>query len=313
MNIYMSIVVPTHNTRDLTLACLGSIARASDDSVEVIVVDDGSKDDTAARVHELFPATRVIRVEQAGGFTTAANLGLRAAAGELLFLLNSDAEIEPETPSLFRRAFADDPRLGAAGAALHYADGRPQWSGGTEPTLLWMFTLATGVTGLFDRIPLYRSLRPLEAARRGPVRWVTGAAMVIRRSAWSQVGVLDERFRFYCQDLDYCMRLSDAGWKVALLPKVRVLHHGGATIAQRNGSVRAKYNPELLWTDLIRFIEKRHGPERAMRVAQMMRMGATLRLLSRRASAVFLSEEDRIRWDRDTEAFARALTALSDW
>jgi hypothetical protein len=313
MNVSMSIIVPTHNTRDLTLACLKSLAQAPDDTLEVVVVDDGSIDDTSARVRELFPATRIIRVEYAGGFTSAANLGLREASGELLFLLNSDAEIEPDTPSRFRQAFANDPRLGAAGAALHFADGRPQWSGGAEPSMLWMITLATGAAALLDKVPGYRALRPLEVARRRPVDWVTGAAMVIRRSAWAEVGSFDERFRFYCQDLDYCMRLHDAGWKIAALPEIHVLHHGGATIARRSGSVRARYNPEFLWADLIRFTEKRYGRPRAVYVARAMRAGGWVRLLSRRLAANFLSGEEREGWDRDTSAFVRALSSLSGW
>lgn len=307
----MSIVVPTHNTRDLTLACLRSITRAPNDGLEVVVVDDGSLDDTAARVRASFPATKIIRVEHAGGFTAAANRGLQESSGELLFLLNSDTEIAPEVPSRFSEAFADDSCLGAAGAALHFADGRPQWSGGVEPSMLWMFALTTGVTALLDKVPIYRRLHPLY--RSSPVDWVTGAAMVIRRSAWVEVGALDERFLFYCQDLDYCLRLRDAGWKVAVLPEIKVLHHAGATISRSPGSTAAtRYNPELLWKDLVHFTEKRYGPRRAANVARAMRIGAWLRVLSRRVWANFLSEQKRGRWDRDTLAFARALSALSE-
>ncbi|MGO9453010.1 MAG: glycosyltransferase family 2 protein [Candidatus Binataceae bacterium] len=309
----MSIVVPTHNTRDLTLACLRSITRTPTDALEVVVVDDASMDDTAARVRESFPATKIIRVDRATGFTAAANRGLRESSGELLFLLNSDTEIEPDTLSRFRQAFADDSCLGAAGAALHFADGRPQWSGGAEPSMLWMFALTTGATASLDKVPLYRRLHPLNPARRGPVDWVTGAAMVIRRSAWAEVGVLDEQFHFYCQDLDYCMRLHDAGWKVAALPEIKVLHHGGATISRSHGTVRTGYNPELLWRDLVHFTEKRYGPRQAVSIARAMRVGGRLRVLSRHFAAKFLSGQKRCRWDRDTAAFARALSALSEW
>ena len=285
--------------------------RTPNDALEVVVVDDGSIDDTAPRVRASFPATKVIRVDRASGFTASANRGLRESSGELLFLLNSDTEIEPDTPSRFREAFADDSRLGAAGAALHFADGSPQWSGGVEPTMLWMFALTTGATALLDKVPVYRRLHPLNPSCRGPVDWVTGAAMVIRRSAWVEVGVLDERFLFYCQDLDYCMRLRDAGWKVAALPAIKVLHYGGATISRSHGAIGARYNPELLWKDLVYFTEKRYGPRRAANVARAMRTGAWLRVLSRRLAANFLSGQKRGRWDRDTEAFARALSALS--
>src|SRR5271166_1485177 len=141
MTLAFSIVIPTHNTRDLTMACLTSIERGSPQSTEVILVDDGSVDDTAARVREVFPNVRIIRHPTAAGFTIAANDGLREAAGELLLLLNSDTEIYADTLPRLQQAFIDDPRLGAAGAALHFPDGSPQWSGAAEPGMLWVFTL----------------------------------------------------------------------------------------------------------------------------------------------------------------------------
>ncbi len=311
--IPISVIVPTHNTRELTLRCLESVVQAPAELVEIVVVDDGSVDDTVERVRARFPAARIVCRAPAGGFTAAANAGLRESSGDLMFLLNSDTEIARDVIVRMREAFAANPRLGAAGAVLSFPDGRPQWSGGQEPGGLWIFALATGVTGLLARLPGYRTVHPLEAAERGPVQWVNGAAMVVRRSAWLQAGALDERFRFYCQDLEYCLRLGDLGWDIATIPEARVLHHGGATIGKRAGSVEGNYNPELLWTDLVRVAEKRHGRRRAREIAWLLRCGGRMRLLARRLTAPMLLGEKRRCWEHDTEAFARAIKELSAW
>lgn len=309
----ISVIVPTHNTCELTLRCLESVARASAEAVEIVVVDDGSVDDTVELVRARFPMARIVCRATAGGFTAAANAGLRESSGDLMFLLNSDTEIAPDVILRMKEAFVGNPRLGAGGAVLHFPDGGPQWSGGQEPGALWIFVLATGVTDLLARLPGYRVVRSLEAAKRGPVKWVNGAAMVIRREAWLQTGVLDESFRFYCQDLDYCLRLSDLGWDIATIPGARVLHHGGASIGKRAGSVKGNYNPELLWTDLVRVADKRHGRLRAQSIARLLRYGGRTRLLARWLVAPVLLGEKRQRWRRDTEAFARAIKGLSAW
>jgi hypothetical protein len=166
-----------------------------------------------------------------------------------------------------------------AGAALHYPDGSPQWSGGREPSLLWLFGLASGLPALLARVPGYRALRPVSGGAGGAVDWVTGAAMAIRRATWQAVGPLDTRFRFYAQDLDFCLRAKDSGWKVALVPAFRVMHIGGATIGQRMGGSRQHAaDGGLLSTDLVTWAEQRHGRAWAAHARRLMKMGALLRL-----------------------------------
>jgi hypothetical protein len=276
----LSVVIPTHDTKDLTLRALATIRPWRDAGAEVIVVDDGSRDGTAAAIRETCPDVRLIESKEARGFTAPANEGLAAATGDLLLLLNSDTEAEADTlPRLFE-AFAADPKLGAAGAALHYPDGSPQWSGGREPTLLWLFGLTSGLPSLLGRLPGYRRLRPVSASTGGRVDWVTGAALAIRREAWRTIGPLDTRFRFYAQDLDFCLRLKDAGWGVAVVPGFRVMHVGGATIGQSTqGDVAKRHaaSSSLLRDDLLTWAEKRHGPRWAAHAQGVMRVGDWLR------------------------------------
>src|SRR6185369_6870242 len=128
-----------------TLRCVASLAAAGAPDLQVVVVDDGGTDGTDDALAAADPQIEILRLSPAAGFTRAANQGLARAHGDLLLLLNSDTEVEPGAFAALLAAFDRDPRLGAAGAVLHYPDGSPQWSGGRAPGLLWLFALASGL------------------------------------------------------------------------------------------------------------------------------------------------------------------------
>jgi N-acetylglucosaminyl-diphospho-decaprenol L-rhamnosyltransferase len=314
----LSVVIPTHDTRELTLRCVETLAAAGVPDLQVVVVDDGGTDGTDEALATMHPDVEVLRLSPAAGFTRAANRGLSRARGDVLLLLNSDTEVEPGSLPVLLEAFARDPRLGAAGAVLHYPDGSPQWSGGREPGLLWLFALASGLPPLLARLPRWRAVKPVGAAP-GAVDWVTGAALALRRSAWEEVRPMDEGFRFYGQDLDLCLRLRNAGWKVELVPGFRVLHHHGATIGRGVGTLgtqgiqsgkRARQPQELLWTDLLRWAGRHHGAAWARRAALALRGGAALRLLGRNLAVPFLPRARRAGWRAESQALRRAAGAL---
>jgi GT2 family glycosyltransferase len=310
----LSVVIPTHNTRELTLRCVASLTKAAAAGVpdlQVVVVDDGGTDGTAEALEAAGPQMEILRLSPAAGFTRAANQGLARARGDVLLLLNSDTEVEPGAFLPLLAAFARDPRLGAAGAVLHYPDGSPQWSGGRAPGRLWLFALASGLPALLARLPRWRRVKPVGASP-GPVDWVTGAALAVRRSAWEAVGPMDEGFRFYAQDLDLCLRLRQAGWSVELVPEFRVLHHHGATIGRASGGKgeHGRQHPELLWTDLLRWAAKCHGAAWARRAALVLRAGAALRLLGRGLATPFVAAGRRAGWREESGAFRRAAAAV---
>jgi N-acetylglucosaminyl-diphospho-decaprenol L-rhamnosyltransferase len=324
----LSVVVPSRNTRQLTLACLATLAAAAAArpelaALEVVLVDDAGDDGTAEAVAARHPEVRLVRLERQGGFTRAANRGLATAAGGVLLLLNSDAEVADDGSGLaaLLARFAAEPRLGIAGAALRYPDGTPQWSGGAAPTAAWMFALASGLPELLARMPLYRRLRPASGTRAAEVAWVTGAAMAIRRAAWDEVGPLDETFHFYAQDLDLCLRAHQAGWTVAVVPEFEVIHHHGATIlaeggrggrgARRGGGRRGAVHPELLWTDLLRWARKQGGEPAARRAARALLAGGRLRLLGRRLAGPLVPAAERERYRADSAAYGSAVAAMA--
>jgi hypothetical protein len=305
----LSVVIPTHDTREITLRCLAALEPWAADGAEIVLVDDGSRDGTADAVRDRHPGVALLRSEHARGFTVSANEGLARARGELLLLLNSDTEVDASTlPRLFA-AFDADPRLGAAGAVLTNPDGSPQWSGGREPTLLWLFLLTSGLGRLLGRLPGYRRLRPLDAEARRDVDWVTGAALAIRRTAWRAVGPLDTRYRFYGQDLDFCVTLRRAGWRVAIAPGFRVMHLGGATIGQRPGASGGAH-PGLLWADLLTWADKARGPRWARTARACMLLGCRLRLAGRSLARPLVPPQARTPWARDDDALRAACEAL---
>jgi GT2 family glycosyltransferase len=308
----LSLVVPTRDTRDLTLRCLESAAALIAEGAELVVVDDGSRDGTAEAVRARFPAARVLVNAVPRRFGGAANRGLGEARGEILLLLNSDTEVDPETVPAVVAAFDREPRLGAAGAELRNADGTPQWSAGAAPTRPWLFAMATGAPAQLASWPGYRRLRPVGSAERARVDWVGGAALAIRRAAWEEAGPFDEGFGFYGQDVDFCLRLRDAGWAVRVLPGWTVTHLGGATIGSSEGAAGGRH-PGLLWTDLLRVGEKRHGSGWARSAARLMRLGSSLRLAGRALLLPLVPRSRRPAFEAETEAYRGARAALAAW
>lgn len=322
----LSVVVPTRDTRELTLRCLASLVTAGTMEREVIVVDEASGDGTGAAVGERFPGVRLLANPRPLGFTAAANRGLAAARGDLLVLLNSDTEVDPGALDRLAAAFAADASLGIAGATLRYPDGGAQWSAaGSEPGALWLFAVASGLPALLARLPGWRRLRPpagsAPAAEGGapaaaaprPAAWVTGAALALRRAVWQACGPLDERYRFYAQDLDLCLAAGDAGWRVAVVPGFGVVHHHGATIGGGGGG-GGRQNAELLWTDLVRWAGKRRGPAGARRAARALLAGAWLRRAGRALAlpwaVLALPPRRRAAWRAESARLATATAAV---
>lgn len=273
----LSVVIPTHNTRELTLEAVASVASQAPQGTEIIIVDDGSSDRTAQALAERWPNMVVLRNETPTGFSASANRGLAQARGRILLLLNSDAALTPGSLSPLFDAFESDDRLGIAGAVLQYPDGTAQWSGGAFPTLPWLFALTSGAAVLAGALPFYRRFKRPGLPEAGPVQWVTGAAMAIRRQVWDDLGPLEVAYRFYGQDLDLCRKACSAGWRIALIPGFVVTHHHGVTIGAGDDAAGVD-NPEFLWTDLLHFVEINDGPQAAQRARWVMSVGARLRL-----------------------------------
>ena len=305
----LTAVIPTHETRELTLRCLEALTANGDRPEQLVVVDDASSDDTVQAIRRRFPQATVLENDHNLGFTRTANRGADTSTCDILFFLNSDTEVQPGTVTRLRRAFADDPTLGVAGAQLVNRDGSRQWSAGPPPGSAWLFSMASGLGKFIGTLGGLRTRKRPGAHPDDTNIWVSGSALAVRRSTWQQIGPFDERYAFYCQDLDLSMAATAAGWRVALLDDVRVMHHRGASISKRNGAA-CRSHPELLWTDLLTFQLKQHGPAALRWARPAIFIGGWMRVLARWCRTPFVAANQRLQWRRTTAAYRSALRAV---
>lgn len=225
----LSVVVVSWNVRDLLLRCLATVFAEADTglSLEVFVVDNASTDGTAEAVKRQFHLAKVIANERNVGFVRANNQALGLCAGRHVLLLNPDTEVLPGALAHLVATADADPSLGAVGPMLLFADGTVQSSRRRFPTLGTAIVESTVLQRFFGNAALVR--RFYVADRRDDeeqdVDWLVGACLLARRRAMEQVGTLDERFFMYSEEVDWCYRLRQAGWRVRYTPAARVVHH----------------------------------------------------------------------------------------
>lgn len=231
-----SVIIVHRNGVDMLMRALDSLASALDaDRDEVLLVDNGSQDDTLDQLRRRHPAIRVIANGCNAGFARACNQGIRQARGEFVLLLNNDAFIDPGTLRQLEQVLREWPRAGIVAAQLVGPDGRPQRSHGRVPTPASEMGLAR--------------LKPVVTRADGvnEVETVVGACMAVRRAAIEQAGSLDEDFFFYFEETEWCVRMRRHGWQVLFDPRIRIVHLKGASTR----AVRSEAQVEMLRSRLI--------------------------------------------------------------
>ncbi|MCX7624969.1 MAG: glycosyltransferase family 2 protein [Candidatus Sumerlaeaceae bacterium] len=227
----LSVIIVNLNTRQLLHACLRSLQAAlTSDDVEVIVVDNGSADDSCAMVANEFPQVHLIALRENRGFAVANNLGMRAARGRYFLVLNSDTEIIGDALNKICDFMDAHPEVGALGPKLLNTDGTLQYSCRRFPSFRTaLFHRYSLMTRLFPRNRFSSEYLMTDVGhdRTMDVDWVSGAALVVRREIFESLGGFDEGFFMYAEDVDWCYRIKQAGWRVVYLPEAQILHHIG--------------------------------------------------------------------------------------
>ena len=246
-------VVVSYNTRDELLQCLGSL-EAPAVPLEVIVVDNASRDGSADAVAQRFPAATLVRNDDNVGFARACNEALRLSRAPYVLLLNSDAEVKPGAVAAMRRLLESRPRVGAVGPRTVAPDGAVEVSFGPHLTPLREWRQRRLVRGVRARRPeALRRAAALSAAEHEPA-WVSGACVLLRRRAIEQVGGFDEGFFLYEEDVDLCRRLRQAGWTILFTPAAEVVHHLGRSMEKAPERARLEYHRSHL-----RYYRKHNG------------------------------------------------------
>lgn len=277
--IDISISIVSYNTRDLLRACLQSLeARRDEVEMEIIVIDNGSTDGSVEMVGSAFPKVLLLDTGENLGYGRANNLGLKNARGRYFFVLNSDTEVQPGALRALVDFLDERPKAGAVTAQLILPDGSIQSSCATDPNLMKVFWEQTYLDKLFpnNKITGGYTMTHWNYDEVREVEQVAGAAVVIRREAWEQIGGFDPAFFMYFEDTDLCIRLRKAGWSIWFLPDARVHHKVGAS-SDKDWQLRARMVSSLNWSRYYYF-SKRESTFRGKILKTLVIMGAFLRL-----------------------------------
>jgi len=231
----LSVIIVSWNVRDDLVRCLRSIEENHPLApYEVIVVDNASEDGTVECIRREFPTVTVIENEQNRGFAAANNQGIQKAGGQYILLLNPDTIVHKSSLDTLIGFMENNPDIGACGPKLLNTDGTTQPSVRRFPTFrgaLYRHSVFR-LTGIF--LSQYRKwlMKDFGYDRRADVEQLMGAALMVRRSVIEQVGVLDERFFMYFEEVDLCYRIKQAGWRVVFVPDAEITHLGGQSARQ---------------------------------------------------------------------------------
>ncbi len=228
----LSIVIVNWNTRDLLLEALRSIYDAPPDfPYEVIVVDNASSDGSAEAVRAAFPQAHLIANTDNAGYARGNNQGLQVSTGRYLLLLNPDVVLPPEGLQTAVACMESRPDVGALGVRLVNPDRTVQRSVRGFPTPLSVFWEAVGLSRLFPESRVFGAYRMtwFNYREEAEVDQPMGTFLLCSRRAMEDVGLLDERFPIFFNEVDWCYRAKQRGWKIVFLPTVEVVHYGGSS------------------------------------------------------------------------------------
>lgn len=233
----LSIVIVNWNVRDLLRDCLKSVYaawRADRDALEVIVVDNASNDGSSAMIRAEFPRVVLIENWDNVGFTVGNNQAIEQALGRYVMLLNPDTEVLDDAPGSMVRYMDDHPHVGVVAPKLLDPDGTVQPSRRRFPTLATAFLESTVLQQWWPDNKVLRAYYMCDTSddETQDIDWGVGACLTVRRQITEQVGLLDETFFMYSEEMDWCYRIKQAGWRIVYLPAAEVIHYGGQSSKQ---------------------------------------------------------------------------------
>ena len=238
----LAIVIVSFNTRGRLEACLASLHTPPPaTSHEVVVVDNGSADGSANAVQAGWPQVRLVRLGANTGFAHASNEGIRRSAGELVLLLNSDTTVPPGSVDRLVAALHADADAAVAGPRIVAPDGRVELSFGRMISPWNELRQKLLNRAAASRAPRAARRLARRASTARYVDWVSGACLLVRRRDAEAVGLLDERFFLYTEDVDFCAAVRARGRRVLFTPEAEIVHARGSSRATAPAAARAAY------------------------------------------------------------------------
>jgi GT2 family glycosyltransferase len=232
----VSIIIPHLSGYEHLATCLEAVGATISDDVETVVVDNGSVDGSVEAARRRFPWIRVLRSERNLGFAGGCNLGIRETRSKYIVLLNDDTRVAPGWLEALLSEADHNSRLAACQPKLLSVQEQDRFDySGAAGGLIDIFGYPFALGRVFDTVETDHG--QYDGSR--PIFWASGTAMLLRRSALEEVGLLDERFFAHMEEIDLCWRLHLCGYEVRSVPVAVVYHRSGATLAA--GAFLKKY------------------------------------------------------------------------
>ncbi|MCA9980557.1 MAG: glycosyltransferase family 2 protein [Anaerolineales bacterium] len=287
----LSIIIVSWNVCDLLRDCLRSIYDTADNlalTLEIIVIDSASSDNTVAMVQTEFPAVRLQACAENVGFPKGNNIGLEMANGRYLFLLNPDTVVQPGALQTLVAYLEQNTAVGMVAPQLLNDDGTVQSSRRRFPTLATGFWESTWLQP-YAPAHILRDyyMTDLPDNTTAEADWVQGAAMLIRREVYEEVGGMDEAYFMYSEELDWCRRIRQAGWPIVYLPPAQVTHYQGKSSEQASTQRHINFNRAKL-----RYFRKYHGRVSAFALRLFLLLNYAAQLLLEASKALLGHRRD---------------------
>ncbi|PIU03204.1 glycosyl transferase family 2 [Candidatus Shapirobacteria bacterium CG08_land_8_20_14_0_20_39_18] len=266
----LSVLIVNFNTKELLQRCLESINNSEKESYqfEVIVVDNASSDQSAEMIKKKFPNVNLISSKKNLGFAAGNNLGIKMAVGEYVLLLNPDTEIEINTFKIMIDYLKSNPKVGAATCRVELKNGKLDDACHRGfPTPWNAFCHFSGISQLFPNSCFlngyhlgYQNLDKIHE-----IDSCAGAFLLVRKEIGDSINWLDEDYFWYGEDLDFCYRVKQKGWKIMYVPIIKILHWKGASSGIRqesknisNASLETRKKAVMASTQAMRLFYQKH-------------------------------------------------------
>lgn len=259
----ISVIIVSWNTKSLLLQCVESLYKATrESSLEIIVVDNASTDGSVDALREAFPVVKVIVNPRNFGFAKANNIGIERAQGSYICLVNSDVKALNGVLDRMRAYMDAHTEVGAVAPKTLCGDLRIQKNCREFPTLRNLFCQEFFLDVLFPMVVSFRgrSMIRCDYDVVMEVEGLCGCFLMVRRTVITQVGPLDERFFFYSEDVDWCKRIYDAGWKLVHYPDAEAIHFGHGS----SSDTPIRFQVEMLKANLQYWRKHRRMPVYAL-------------------------------------------------
>lgn len=271
----VSVIIVNYNGGDDVAACLGSVMKSDcSDELEVIVVDNGSSDGSQQRIKREFAEVELIELGENKGFAAGCNAGIGAAHAGTILLLNPDTEVSVSAISRMHSALSEHPHWGIAGARMRDGKGDVYRAARRFPKPRDLSYQATGMARLFSSSKKFNGYlygeRKIEELDE--VEQVEGSCLMISAAAREKVGLLDERFFIFFEEVDWCKRVKDAGYEIHVVNNAEVSHKVSTTMGKYYEFTRAVHAQSAM-----KYFRKHEGEEGYRAIRTVMTKALLLR------------------------------------